>query len=218
MIRVEKRIDIPQTLRVENCNKYDGQDVQEALLDDQKGKCYLCEQKTGKSFQIEHLRPKADDCFPELKFTWSNLFLSCPYCNGRKPNHLHQLIDPTQINVEDIIVQRIDFANKKMTFSSSLNDEPIQQTISLLNKLMNGQNDMRDMKCEVLYDDISSDIKSFISLLIKYKTEKSEENKQAVIDSLKVDKEFLGFKYWIIRDKQDLYDEFREYLLWNKVS
>ncbi len=44
MIRVNKSTEIPPSLQVENCTHYDGQDVQEELVIDQFGKCYLCEQ------------------------------------------------------------------------------------------------------------------------------------------------------------------------------
>src|ERR1700722_16017775 len=98
MIRVRKSAEIPASLLVANCNSYDGQDVQEALVTDQHEKCYLCEQKTTKSFQIEHHKAKAAGYHPELKYTWSNLFLTCGYCNGRKPNDF-DLLDPVHHNI-----------------------------------------------------------------------------------------------------------------------
>lgn len=186
MIRVRKQQEVPATLQVESCSKYDGDDVKEALYNDHHGKCYLCEEKTGKSFQIEHLRPKAEDCFPELKYSWPNLFLSCPYCNGRKSNKLDQIIDPTTLNIEDQIEQRVDFGKNKISFHTPLNSEPIKQTISLLDKLMNGESGLRDFKCKTLYDNIGREVNFFLSLLIKYKKNKCEENRQAIMDSLTI--------------------------------
>ncbi len=66
MIRVRKSTDTPRSLQLENCHHYDGQDVQESLYSDQYGKCYLCEQETHKTFQIEHLKPKDEGYSPEL--------------------------------------------------------------------------------------------------------------------------------------------------------
>lgn len=77
MIRIRKSAEIPLSLQTLNCSEYDGEDVREILYNDHDGKCYLCEQKIGKSFQIEHLKAKAVGFHPELKFTWANLLLAC---------------------------------------------------------------------------------------------------------------------------------------------
>lgn len=78
MIKVRKAKGIPGSLQKNPCTAYDGQDVQTQLITDHDGKCYLCEQLTHKSFEIEHLKPKAEGYYPELRFKWNNLFLSCP--------------------------------------------------------------------------------------------------------------------------------------------
>lgn len=38
--------------------------------------------------QLDHFQPKSD--YPELAFTWSNLFLSCTECNSEKSNRFSQ--------------------------------------------------------------------------------------------------------------------------------
>ncbi|MCO5948650.1 HNH endonuclease [Mucilaginibacter flavidus] len=216
MIRVVKSADIPPSLLVDICNSYDGQDVQKALVDDQHQKCYLCEQKTTKSFQIEHLKAKATGYFPGLKYTWSNLFLSCPYCNGRKPNDF-TILDPTSNNIEDIISHRLNLTSKSATFESIKNDDLQDNTISLLDKIFNGKNQLRDIKGEILYKDLEREIVFFLGLLNDYKALPSQENKQKIIDSLLITKEFLAFKYWIIKDNPSLYNDFSSYMVWNKV-
>lgn len=42
------------------------------------------------------------------------------------------------------------------------------------------------------------------------------DNEQKVKDELQIDKEFLGFKYWIIRDNKFLYQIFHKDIIWNK--
>ena len=217
MIRISKSKDIPVSLLVENCNNYDGQDVQEALVIDQHEKCYLCEQKTTKSFQIEHLKAKAAGYFPQLKYTWSNLFLSCPYCNGRKPNDF-DLLDPVSNNIEDIISHRLDLATKLITLESLRVGGQESYTVQLLDKIFNGKDTLRDIKGRILYKDLERDMVFFLELLNNYKTINNQENKQKIIDSLLITKEFLAFKYWIIKDNDSLYNDFKDYMIWNRVN
>jgi uncharacterized protein (TIGR02646 family) len=115
MIRILKFPEVPASIQKPDCNRYDGQDVQDKLVADQHGKCYLCENKPHHNFVIEHLKPKAEGYYPELKYKWENLFLSCQYCNGRKPNSF-LILDPTKINVEEIIEQRME--GREMYFSN----------------------------------------------------------------------------------------------------
>jgi hypothetical protein len=218
MIRVRKNKETPKSLLAGNCNRYDGDDVKEALYSDQVGKCYLCEQTTGKDFEIEHLKAKAEGFYPELKFTWSNLFLACPYCNGRKPNEFTDLFDPSENNVEEIIEQRILFPKNKIELKSNQDSPSALQTINLLDRLLNGKSGVRDIKGNILYKDMERELIFFMGLLTKYKEEQNNTNKQAIIDCLDISKEFLGFKYWIIKDNDSLYSEFSSFVVWNKRS
>lgn len=216
MIRINKTAETPPSLSMVNCNHYNGQDVQNTLYADQHGKCYLCEQETHKNFEIEHLKPKTDGYYPDLKFSWTNLFLVCGYCNGRKPN-CSEIIDPSVNNIEDLITHRIDLYSKKVEFQNTPTDLNVQHTTELLDKLFNGKSQIRDKKGEILYEDLNREISFFLEMLLYYKSDSSEVNKQIIIDLLHISKEFLGFKYWIIRDSS-LYDEFKEYMVWNKTA
>lgn len=214
MIRVNKTVEIPPSLQVENCTHYDGQDVQKTLVNDQFGKCYLCEQNPGKDFEIEHLKPKSEGYSPELKYEWTNLFLACKYCNGRKPNNL-EILNPLIHNIEDCISQRIDYYSKKVEFHSTSDDLSTRQTIELLDRLFNGKSHIRDVKSKVLFDDLNREISFFLEMLIQHKTDGNKQNKQIIIDLLHLSKEFLGVKYWIIKDS-GMFDEFKDFIVWNK--
>lgn len=216
MIRISKTTDIPRSLQVENCNHYDGQDVQDALYSDHHGKCYLCEQETHKNFEIEHLKPKAEGHFPEMEFEWTNLFLSCKYCNGRKPNNL-EITNPLNVNTEDVITHKFDINLGKIEFFSYSDDANTLETIKLLSRLFNGKSNIRDIKGKILFDDLNREILNFLKMLLQYKSNSNEENKQIIIDLLHISKEFLGFKYWIMKDN-GFYDEFEEYMVWNKLN
>jgi uncharacterized protein (TIGR02646 family) len=216
MIRISKSDAVPPSLLAVNCNNYDGQDVQDALVADQHEKCYLCEQKTNKSFQIEHLQPKADGYFPHLKYVWTNLFLSCPYCNGRKPNEF-DLLDPLRNNIEDIISHRLDLTAKSAQIKAMRSGSKEEYTAQLLDRLFNGKNKLRDVKGRILYRDLEREIVLFLGFLNDYKTDNTPLNKQKIIDSLLITKEFLAFKYWILKDDGALYNVFKEYTVWNKA-
>lgn len=216
MIRLKKSEIIPESLLVPNCKEYDGQDVQNTLYDDQKGKCYLCEQYTQKDYQIEHHRAKA--VYTTAKYAWDNLLLSCGYCNSRKSKGYKELLNPLENDVENILEQRINFEENRVEVRGSAVSEPISQTADLLKRLINGKNGLRDKKAELLYKDIEREITFFLKQVNLYKLEPSVNNKQVVIDCLDISKEFLALKYWIIKDHLDLYQTFKSYMVWNKLT
>lgn len=217
MIRVKKSLSAPNSLQCSNPAKYNGQDVQVALYIDQNGKCYLCEQLTRQNYDIEHLKPKSK--YPNLEFDWQNLLLICPNCNKKKSSGFENLINPISENIEEIIEHRIDYSTKNypVVFQSEYDSLNVKETINLLNKLFNGVNKLRDCRTESLFKDLNSRLNTFTKLLLEYQFSRSDEKKQTIIDYLKIDKEYLAFKYWIIKDNSSLNNEFKEYMVWNKI-
>lgn len=57
-----------------------------ALKESTSGKCMYCESHINHidHADVEHIKPKAADKFPELEFVWDNLGYSCGVCNGNK--------------------------------------------------------------------------------------------------------------------------------------
>ena len=213
MIRVRKSTVTPPSLLAANCNKHDEQDVQDALMLESDKKCYLCEQYVNKTFQIEH--NKAQTVQPHLRYEWSNLFMSCGYCNGRKSGG-YDVLDPATNNIEDLITHHLDLSRKFITFNTDHLNPQTLSTVELLSKLFNGKNNLRDVKCKVLYEDLQREYVSFLQFLLDYKQDDSPLNKQKVIDSLSITKEFLAFKYWLIKGDAVLFGEFGQYMIWNK--
>lgn len=216
MIRVQKSENIPASLQKENCTSYSGEDVKKQLYADHEGKCYLCETKVYQNFEIEHLRPKADNCFPELIFEWTNLFLVCPHCNGKKSNTFTQIKPPFTYNVEDSITQRINFNSQKAEFSTSCSEAGMLETIDLLQIIHNGNRQLRNIKTQIVYEKLQSEILLFLKLICSYK-QGDVSSKSIIIDSLKLEKEFLAFKYWILKD-YNFIEEFEPFICWNKES
>ena len=56
MIKERKNEKEPSSLLT--TSQYDGEDVKAQLLEDQHGKCYICERKMGTDFEIEHFKSK----------------------------------------------------------------------------------------------------------------------------------------------------------------
>ena len=105
MIRVFKREEEPKTLNTTKA--YDGEDVQEALGEDQHDKCYLCERLCTTDYVIDHF--KCQKKHPELIREWLNLLFSCSYCNGRKSSTFDNLVNPITCNVEEENRKRKNF-------------------------------------------------------------------------------------------------------------
>lgn len=212
MIRIKKSENVPQSLV--RTTAYDGVDVQRQLLVDQYKKCYICECNVEANFHIEHLNSKNDN-----RQKWSNLFLSCGYCNVRKLGLFDDMMNPTLHNVEDIIEQRIDTSTKTASFKSNHSSVAVAQTIRLLERLFNGKDaksNSRNPHEEVFYDKVEMIINSFLKKAIDFCMDSSVVNLSSIKEELTIDKELLGFKYWIIKDNPQLYAVFKDDVKWNK--
>lgn len=213
MIKNYKHSEVPISLSKRLA--WTGEDVVRQLRADQNGKCYLCERIRITDFQVEH--HKSRDKYPELKFEWSNLYLSCSYCNGKKSSLFNDLVTPTEDNIEEEIRQYLDFPNAQAVFSSEgLSSESIDMTISLLKRIFNGTKQIRNIREQLFYEYAVSKITNFQSIVISWLDNPTDENKNAIIEELDSKAEFLGFKYWIIKSNETLYETFVEYIKWNK--
>lgn len=214
MIREYKHKSAPASLAAQI--KYDGQDVLDQLFADQHDKCYLCEMKVKQFYQVEHL--KSQEHFEELKFNWTNLLLSDGYCNGKKKENFDDILNPNQVNIEDVIEQRIDSINRTALFVSSDTSIPTQQTIKLLNRILNGTYSpkLRKKREEEFYKEVEQKFNAFNKIVLDYLTNPNLQTENAVREELTIDKELLGFKYWVIKDTPKLLAVFANDIIWNK--
>lgn len=214
MIREAKSSVSPSSLS--SHIRYDGPDVVDQLFTDHHGKCYLCELKAKQHFEVEHLKSKEN--YPELKFEWSNLLLSDGYCNGKKSKNFDNILNPNSNNIEDIIEQRIDSLNRKALFQSSETSVEAQKTVDLLNRLYNGTYapKLRTKREDKFYKEVERVINAFNITLYNYQLDSNPQTEKAVREELSIDKELLGFKYWIIKDKPELLAVFENDIKWNK--
>ncbi len=212
MIKVYKSPNIPSSLTTTTA--YDGEDVKSQLLADQHDKCYICERNRDTDFEIEHHKSKAN--YPDLIQEWDNLFMGCGYCNRKKSSDFDNALNPKDFSIEDEIEQRIDFANKKALFVANNNDSQHGETIRLLDRVFNGSKKIRTIKEERFFEQALIIINKFSYLILCYLNHPNVNTEKAVKDELTIDKELLGFKYWIIRDTPMLYKTFAQYIVWNK--
>lgn len=212
MIRVYKSPNTPASLT--STASYDGEDVKKQLLADQHDKCYICERYRDTDFEIEH--HKSQKNHPELIQDWNNLFMSCRYCNGKKSNDYDDILNPKDCNIEDEIEQRIDFASNKAIFDSHVNDAEHLKTVELLNKVFNGSKRVRTIKEERFFEQAISIINRFSDLVYTYLKNPSPEMENAIKDELSIDKELLGFKFWMIHDNPSLNAVFANDMEWNR--
>lgn len=65
---------------------YKHQKNKEALKNASNDKCMYCESKISHTYagDVEHIKPKAADKFPELEFEWDNHGYCCWKCNSEK--------------------------------------------------------------------------------------------------------------------------------------
>ena len=217
MIREKKNPHIPASLTT--TKRYDGEDVKKQLLEDQHEKCYICERKLVTDFVIEHLKSQSNH--PELVREWTNLFLACSYCNGKKSASFDNNVNPLTSNVEEEIGQRIDFDQNKAVFTSSVKDEQHDNTVRMLDLLYNGNDNkdnrkpLRFSKEELFFKYAKQKVISFLRIINEYMESPTDDNKRIVTEELSIDKELLGFKYWIIRDNH-LDSDFQNNIIWNK--
>ena len=210
MIQLQKTTTAPASLATKN--KYDGEDVKALLAKDHYDKCYICERQLTTDFQVEHLHSQVH--YPNEKYNWENLFFVCSYCNGKKLANFDGIVNPTKEAIEEKIVQTLNY--DKADFATDDTSVAIQQTIVLLNRIFNGKNAIRKVKEERFFEKFLSKMNKFEKAVNDYLSAPTSETKEVVRELLSIEQEFLGFKYWIIKNNPTLFREFSNNIIWNK--
>lgn len=213
MIRERKDNNVPASLS--RTKQYNGEDVVNQLLKDQHEKCYICERKVATDYQVEHFKSQKNH--PDLVRDWNNLFLACSYCNGKKSDSFDDNLNPLINNVEEEICQRIDFMQNKALFKPFVEDEEHLNTTKMLELFYNGKGNkkLRSIKEERFFNHAKQKVIDFLRMVNDYIIDPTMKNRNIVSEELSIDKELLGFKYWIICDNH-LNVEFENSLIWNK--
>lgn len=210
MIRVRKNLVGPTDLATKG---YSCDAIRKAILDDQDGKCYLCERSLTTDFQVEHLQSQNN--FLEQKDIWNNLFIACGYCNQKKSCNFDDICNPSKCNLEQEISQKVNFATNKAEFSIKVTDEAHQKTETLLRRLYNGtQPRMRNCREERFWNAFVQQINVFQAALNRYI--EVGDNEKEIVALLDVKSENLGFKYTMLSENPALLEKFSGNIVWNK--
>ena len=212
MIQLQKTTTAPASLATKN--KYDGEDVKALLAKDHYDKCYICERQLTTDFQVEHLH--SQEHYPDEKYNWDNLFFACSYCNGKKSANFDGIVNPTKEAIEEKIVQKLNYRDNKADFIRNDTSKAIEQTIILLKRIFNGKNAIRKVREEKFFEDFLSKMNNFEKAVNDYLSTPTPETKEVVRELLSTEQEFLGFKYWIIKNNPALFREFSNNIIWNK--
>ncbi|MGG7214970.1 HNH endonuclease [Clostridium nigeriense] len=194
---------------------YNQPEVLEALKLIFNRKCYICENKKITSYNIEHLRPHKDQNM-DLKFDWDNLFLVCGHCNNIKSYRYENILDCTEVDVDELIAFRKEgnFAwDEHIEIKSIVNSTEVDETVDLLKKVYNGTTAMKKMEAVNIKKELRNEIVKFMNVINEYwdaEGEDKEDAKYLILRELKPSSAFAAFKRWIIRDNREILSEFLE--------
>lgn len=212
MVKIERKesakakaaIESLKTEKAKSSGTYNTVEVNAALQEMFAHKCYLCEEKSLKSIQIEHLVPHHND--KNLKFDWNNIFLSCAHCNNVKNDRYVPILDCTQIAVD----QKIAFRRRGGVYEPSIleftaldDDNETKNTVLLLQEIYYGSTPQKAAEAQMLRGDVADELDMFQKSLREYQQADGEDKKDAeclISLSLKWNSPFAAFKRWVIRD------------------
>ena len=137
MIRINRTAPAPSVLSTSRAKgRYSHAAVVQALLLVQHKKCCYCEAyiaDSGSGKQVEHFRPRSQ--FPDLKYEWNNLFLTCADCNSAKSNQFPVsvageplLLDPSHPTVDP--EDHIDFVVRAEPAASLANKSSVEPPLA----------------------------------------------------------------------------------------
>ena len=193
--------------------------VLQRLAEDFKNKCYLCEDKTSTTINVEHFVAHQGDKM--LKFQWANLFYACGHCNNIKLDKYNTLLNcTTDSTIETKIRYDINPFPKELPQFGAIDDsENTQQTVELLSAIFNGTTPLKKLESANLRKKLLTEINLFRQVLEHYFDFKDAElidDANNLLPSIKLHinqtANFASFKRWIIRNNEALLVEFGLYL------
>ena len=168
-------------------SSYNTPEVNEALKEMFRKKCYICENKEGiSSYQIENLNPYRGNI--DLKYDWKNLFLSCAHCNNIKNDRYE--FEPLEKSIE------------------------IDNTVHLLHDAYYGTTEQKKMEAVNIRRELRRNLSAFKEYVREYEEADDydkEDYKFAIKREVGGGEPFTAFKRWLLWDYQERYQELIEY-------
>ncbi len=219
MVDIERSQPEPECLAAEKTKKngsYRCGDVQRRLEEDFRGKCYICEDSTPTSINVEHRESHREDL--DLKFGWSNLFWSCGHCNKIKGKRFDNILDCTDTahDVENCLEYHLDpMPFEEVVIRAIASDPNTAKTRELLLAVYNadGGTVLSKFESANLRKKMATDIWEFQTLLGKYyNSAKTPEHRAQlfleITSHLHRGASFAAFKRWIVRRNRKFLEDF----------
>ena len=210
MIKVNRCPVAPPSL---SKGTYQDDDVQEQLLDNFAGKCYLCEDNAKVKPETEHLVPSHGDKAKELD--WNNLFLSCSHCNSVKnqKQYEHDIIDCCREDPETLLIQTIDEDKDPVVPKI----EPIGNSAEAINSanLLNDcffkdNHPYRKAEADVKIKDFQEVMNNLFNKLLSWSQNHNDNDLRALRGMLDRQHLFAGFTRGYVRSHITDYPELKE--------
>ena len=223
MINIIKSQPAPSCLSEEKekvSGDYKCGEVLNKLQEDFHNKCYLCEEKEPTTINVEHFIPHKNNNI-ELKFDWNNLFLACGHCNNVKSAKYDNLLNCTDSSQKITELLQFDikpFPREKVQISALISDVKVEQTAKLLNEIYNGTTELKTIEGQNIRDKLIRELIEFNRILSEYfyehglSKDDKVELKKKIQRKLSPKTAFTAFKIWIIKNNEDLLNEFKDLL------
>lgn len=211
MVKRERTYPAPKSL--EKRQSYNEEDVTSELDKIFNHKCYICELPNLQDGLVEHrVSHKGND---DLKYDWDNLFWSCPHCNQWKNQERFEkdVIDCCHQNPENHIQCKYDPYSSEVVVNPKDNDVSSVVTAELLDKVFNRANTgIRKIAQIQRRRALKEELNKFQKLLNEYCQNKSDYKRKKIRALLRTKTAFAAFKRDYIREHQDEYKEFQEFV------
>jgi membrane-associated HD superfamily phosphohydrolase len=162
---------------------------------------------------VEHRIPHKND--EKLKYDWNNLFLSCGHCNTTKGVHYVGIIDPCKIDPESVLELRLETNNlmEHVVITQLIDSPDVTMTAKLLENVYNGkQTAIKKLEATQLRKKISKELSHFQQYLLDNKNEPDLGYDKIITEKISRSSAFAAFKRQIIRDNEELQQQFSEAL------
>ena len=211
MIRLTKRPAPPQPITSED--HYRSDPNFHALYEDCFGKCYICENNTATTLNVEHRIPHHGDI--ALKYDWANLFLSCGHCNSIKGDRYDDILDPTICDPEDHMSLSLttDSFVEAVVVRALSDDAGTRQTVELLSYVYNGGTTaIKEVECAVLRNEVSACVARFFQYIEGYRNEPNDAYEEIIKKEISRSSAYAAFKRGIVRNDAELSAKFEAFL------
>ena len=219
MVKVTRSPNPPPSLAVESKKKsgsYRQPDVIERLNQDFHGKCYLCEIAPLQSVEVEHLRSHQNGKYPERKFDWNNLFLSCPHCNSVKNQRKYdeRILDCCAVEPEACIYHlwNEDAVQVTPIFPDTASED-VRLTAELITACFERRNTgIRLMECRNRFQELSKRMSLLYKVLERHHRNPSNRTHRTLRGMLDRAAPFAGFTRTYVRQRLEFYPDLAPYV------